>query len=261
MKIPHPNFGTHLLSIFLLAASSFADEAMSGFVPGEVSEYKITWLTIPLAWSRSTTDTIKENDRELIRLRMVSKTYRPYTYIYEVNDVTEVIIDPETGLPIRQDIELHEGDRHKSHFTTFDHANRTATFIDRVAGTTNTIPIEANTLEIYTYIYSLRNQGLEAISKTQHTLYVDGAVHDFSIKIGKEKKIKLPDYGKIRSIAVEPIAKFNGLFLREGKIIFWVSKEQRRMITCIQARVPVGRVTVKLQQVSGPGNDFWVRSK
>ena len=55
------------------------------------------------------------------------------------------------------------------------------------------------------------------------------------------------------------MGEFDGLFLRKGKIMFWVSKKDRRMITCIKAKVPVGKITAKLQRVTGPGNDFWVR--
>lgn len=246
---------------FLLPIMSNASDLRECFIPGEVSEYKVTWFRIPLAWSKSTTDTVEENGRELIRLRMVSKTYKAYSHIYKVDDVIEILIDPVTGLPVRQDIETREGDRHKSQLTTFDHKNRTATYLDRIAGTTNSVAIEADTLEIYSYIYSLRNRDLKELENNKHKLFVEGEIHDFSIKIGKERNIKLPTYGKVESIAVEPIAAFNGLFLRQGKITFWISKEKRRMITSIKAKVPIGKITVTLQSVTGPGEDFWVRSK
>ena len=58
-----------------------------------------------------------------------------------------------------------------------------------------------------------------------------------------------------------PIAEFDGLFLRQGKVFFWVSKENRRMVTWVEAKVPVGKVSVKLREVSGPGDDFWVRKE
>ncbi|MEE9369020.1 MAG: DUF3108 domain-containing protein [Pontiella sp.] len=241
--------------------STFAEVSHDIFIPGEVSEYKITWMRIPLAWSRSETDTIEEDGRKLIRLRIISKTYSTYTYIYKVNDVVEVIIDPESGLPIRQDIVVREGGRNKSQLTIFDHKNRVATYIDRIASTTNTVAIDSDTQEVYSYIYSIRKRDINKLAANKHKIFVDGELHDFGIKIGKDAQIKLPTYGKVDSTAIEPVAAFNGLFLREGKITFWISKKNRRMITCIKAKVPIGKITVKLQSVAGPGEDFWVNTE
>ncbi|VGO12065.1 hypothetical protein PDESU_00615 [Pontiella desulfatans] len=231
------------------------------FIPGEVTEYKVSWMGIPLAWSKSSTETITENGRELIRIRMVSQTYKAYTHIYKVDDVTEVIVDPETALPLRLDLVLNEGSRQKSHLTLFDHANKTATFHDRIAGTTHVVAIESRTQDILSFIYSIRNDNLEILAENVHTVFVDGKIHEMGLAIRKDGQIKLPDYGKIDCSQVEPIAEFDALFLREGKIFFWISKQNRRMVTCVHAKVAVGKISVKLQQVSGPGNDFWVRRK
>ena len=89
-------------------------------------------MGIPLAWSESTTDTVEENGRQLIRFRIVSRNYKAYSYIYKVDNITEVIIDPETALPVRLDVILNEGTIHKSHQTTFLHARKTAVFHDRI---------------------------------------------------------------------------------------------------------------------------------
>ena len=260
MKTPLKLFCSFALIVWM-SLSTFASGSLGTFIPGEVSEYKVTWMRIPLAWSRSVTDTIVENGRELIRLRMISKTYAPYTHIYKVDDVVEIIIDPETGLPLRQDVEIREGNRHKSQLTVFDHENLTAVYQDRITGTSTHVAINHDTLEIYSYIYSLRNRNIAELAANGHKLFVDGEVHDFGIRIGKDDKIKLPSYGKVESTAIEPVAAFNGLFLREGKITFWISKQNRRMITCIKAKVPFGKITVKLQSVAGPGVDFWVNTE
>lgn len=243
------------------ACGSLAEDFSSCFIPGEVSEYKVTWMGIPLAWSKTTTESIIENERELIRLRMVTKTYKTYSHIYKVDDITEVIIDPVTALPVRLDLILNEGSRKKSHQTFFDHENRTATFHDRLAGTTNSIAIESNTREIMSFLYSMRHVKLEDLSRAVHTVYVDGKIHEMGVGLLKDKRVKLPNYGKVDCNQIEPIAEFDALFLREGKIFFMISKQNRRMVTCIQAKVAVGKISVKLQSVTGPGDDFWIKEK
>jgi len=251
--------------ILLLGLAAFATLADSDystcFIPGETTGYKVSWMGIPLAWSKNTTEAIVENGRELVRIRTVSKSYKAYGKIYKVDDIKEVDIDPKTGLPVRIDLRMHEGSIRKSELTLFDHANRTALFHDRIANTTNSVEIASQTRDIVSFLYSMRNEKPEDLAAKTHTLLVGGKLYDLNLKIRKEGRIKIPGYGKVDCIQLEPIAEFDGLFLRKGKIFFWVSKNNCRMITCIQAKVPVGKIKVKLQTVSGTGDEFWDNKK
>ncbi|MDF7801675.1 DUF3108 domain-containing protein [Pontiellaceae bacterium B1224] len=249
------------LLIALTAGHAMARDYSSCFVPGEVSEYRVTWMMIPLSWSKTTTEAITEDDRELIRIRMETQTYATYTHIYKVDDITEVIVDPVTALPLRLDLIMNEGSREKSHLTTFDHANKTATFIDRIAGTTNSVAIESNTREVMTFLYAMREESMLNLTNEIHSIFVDGKMHEMGVGHVENEHIKLPDYGKVECDKIEPIAEFDALFLREGKIFFWISKINRRMITCVKAKVAVGNITVKLQSVTGPGDDFWIKER
>ena len=250
-----------ILLIGLAAVTAKAGDYSKCFIPGETSEYKVSWMGIPLAWSGSTTEKIVENGRELIRIRMVSQTYKTYTHIYKVDDVTEVVVDPETALPLRLDLQLNEGSRRKSHLTVFDHAGKTATFIDRAAGTTNTVAIDSHTQDVLTFLYSVRNEKLETLAQKKYKLFVDGKLYDLGMQIREEGHVNLPEYGKIASTLVEPVAEFDGLFLRQGKIFFWISKQDHRMVTCVEAKVPVGKIKVKLEKASGTGNTFWDKTE
>ena len=253
-----------LCSILLAGATvltAAAEDYSKCFIPGEVARYKVSWMKLPLAWSETSIDTVTENERDLIRIRMISKSYKAYAHIYKVNNLTEVIIDPKTALPIRLDVLLDEGGRKKSHLTVFHHDKEIAVFQDRISKDIRVVPINRDTQEVLSFLYSSRKKDLKLLASQTHTLFVDGKLYALDLKTGKDKKIKLPDYGKVLSTEVEPIAEFDGLFLRKGKIFFWVSKQDRRMVTCIKAKVAVGKVTVKLQKVSGPGDDGWVKKK
>jgi hypothetical protein len=246
---------TATIIVCSLALASAASTNSAAFIPGETAEYKVSWMGIPLAWSTTSID----STNGLIRIRQVTQTYKAYTHIYRVDDATEVMVDPASSLPISLDFELDEGTIRKSHFTRFDHANKSAVFIDRISNTTNTVAIKEDTRDILTFLYSVRNQSFEALANEIHELFVDGKIYELGIEIHRTKGLHLPEYGKVECTEIEPLAEFDGLFLRQGKIFFWVSKQNRRMVTCIEAKVPVGKISVKLQTVSGPGNDFWVR--
>lgn len=253
-----------LYCILLLACpvlTGAAEDYSKCFIPGEVSEYKASWMGIPLARSINTTETLEENGRKLIRIRTVSKSYKAYAPIYKVNDIKEVIIDPETSLPLRIDLQINEGNIKKSHLTLLDHANRTALFIDRIAGTTNQVKIASQTRDIVTFLYAARNQTPKELTAQTHFLISNGKFYEMTVKIKKKDRIKLPDYGKIDCIKMEPIGEFDDDFLRKGELFFWISTDTQRMITCMKAKVPVGKITIKLQNVSDSGDSFWDKIK
>ncbi len=243
----------------LIAGAVHAEDYSGCFIPGEIAEYRISWMGLPIAWSKTSTELITQDGRKLFRLRMESKNYKAYNHIYKVDDHTEVLIDPETALPVRIDLRIHEGNRRRSHRTIFNHDKKIAFFEDRIAKVTNEVPITAKTQDVFSFIYANRNASLESLAKQNHMLYADGKVYELGMKIIDEDRIKVPGHGRVKSVQVEPIAEFDGMFVRKGKIVFWVSKENRRMVTCIKAKVPVGKITAKLQKVSGPGDDFWAK--
>ena len=241
----------------LTALTARADDFSVPFVPGEVIEYKIYWIGLPIAWARIATDTVVEEERELIRITMVARTYKAYKHIFEVDDKTEVTIDPDTALPVRHDWIINEGTIHKSHLTTFYHDKKVAVFQDRISKDIREIPIESDTQEIFSFIYGNRNADIEKLAARKHRLLVTGKLYDLELKISDHDKIRLPHFGKVASMEIEPVADFDGIFLRKGKVFFWISKEPTRVVTYIKTRVSLGRIAAKIHDVSCPVKGFW----
>lgn len=245
----------------MVVSAAMAEDYSDCFIPGEVAEYKISWMTLPLAWSKISTDTVNENGRELIRIRMLSKSYKAYAHIYKVDNLTEVIIDPNTALPIRLDFKQDEGGRRRSHLTVFHHDKQIAIFRDRITKDIKVVSIHPETRDILSFIYSGRNKTLLELAEKTHVLYVGGKLYSLDLGIRDDKQIRLPDYGKVPCTEVFPIAKFDGWFLRKGKLFFWVSKGNHPMITCVKAKVSVGKISIKLQEASSTGDRFWDNKK
>jgi len=78
------------------------------------------------------------------------------------------------------------------------------------------------------------------------------------VKTMKQEEIDVDKYGDVLSTKYEPIAQFEGLFVSKGRMFMWVSNDDRRICTKLQAKIPVASVRMKLLDVDGPGDDFWV---
>ncbi|NOU37039.1 MAG: DUF3108 domain-containing protein [Kiritimatiellaceae bacterium] len=254
-------------SRFIIRCSAvllFAGSAAAGGLPFPLNErldYRISWNGILVAWSTSTTGMIETNGTNYVFVRVETQTYPIFDVFYRVNDLHECLLDPETLLPVRFEKNMREGRSRYHDVTTFDYANGVARFENVGAGTVTNVPISADTRDYLSFMYFMRGQELTPGKTTTHHVLADDKVYEVLVHAGEIEKIGLSNYPDVPSLQLDPEAAFNGLFVRCGKATLWVSRDPRRLLTCMKAWVPFGRVTVRLNDVSGDGNDFWITKK
>ena len=252
-----------MLCCFIIAALSVSLSARElSFPVGEELVYGGTWNGIPVARGRSTVSEAEFNGKPVIRLRVEIQTYSFFSAVFEVDDLYESLVDPETFLPVRFEKKLSEG-RYRCHeITTFDFETLTARYEHQINGKVKEYPIRADTRDIISFMYFLRGEQLRPDSKYQYHVMADEKLYELFIKTKTNEKIDLPDYKeKVPSLRLEPEAMFDDLFVRSGKATVWVSSDPRRVMTFAKVSVPFGRVRTTLQEINGPGSDFWINKK
>jgi hypothetical protein len=241
---------------------AFAVSADLPFPVGEELRYSVSWNFIPVAWSRSVVERDTVDGREVIALRIETKTYAFFNSFFKVDDFHESLIDPETFLPIRYTKNLKEGNYRAHEVTTFDFENLTAHFVSKTNDEEKEYAIEPDTRDIVSFMYFMRSREIEPESQSCYRVMADEKLYDLMVNARGLDEIDLDHYpGKIPSLEMVPEAKFDGLFVSEGKATLWVSRDVRRLMTFAKLKVPFGRVRVKLEEVSGPGDDFWITEK
>jgi len=238
-----------------------ASAAELPFPLNERLDYHISWNGILVAWSVATTGIVETNGTNYVAVRVETQTYPVFDVFYKVNDLHECLLDPETLLPVRFEKTMREGRSHYQDVTTFDYASGTARFENLEAGTVTNVPIRSDTRDYLSFMYFMRGQTMSPAMTTTYSVLADDQVYEVLVRADKVENIGLLNYPDVPSLRVEPEAAFNGLFVRSGKATLWVSQDLRRIMTCVKARVPFGRITVKLHDVSGGGDDFWIREK
>jgi len=249
-----------VVSIWLLFSAA-ANAADLPFPLNERLDYHISWNGIRVAWSVSTTAMAEENGTNYVAVRVETQTYPVFDVFYRVSDLHECLLDPETLRPVRFTKIMREGSSRYHDVTTFDYANGMARFENVEAGTVTNVPISADTRDYLSFMYFMRGQELTPGTVTNYQVLADNKVYDLLVHAEKVEDIGLPKYPDVPSLRIEPEAAFNGLFVRSGKATLWVSRDLRRIMTCLKARVPFGQVTVRLYDVSGGGDDFWIWKK
>jgi hypothetical protein len=247
-------------SFLLLCAAAGAKELP--FPIGEELIYSITWLGVPVAWTKATTQMDTYEGRDVLALRLETRTYSFFEHIFKVEDFHESLIDPVTLLPLRYTQNLKERNYRCHEVTTFDFETMKAHYTHLLNGKEKTYDIKPDTRDIVSHMYFMRSVALEENSQTRYRVMTDEKIYDLLLTTFGKKPVELPRYDrKILSLEMKPEAMFDGLFVRKGKATVWVSCDSRRLLTVARLSTPFGRVSLTLQKVNGPGDDFWITEK
>lgn len=232
------------------------------FEVGEEVLYDIYWGFIKVGHSHVTTEWVDHEDgRRLLRIRFESRSNNVIAKVYPVEDVQEVLIDPETFLPVVYSKNSRQGSKKYNEVTRFDHAAGIAFWESILKGQTKEVPIDGDTRDLISLMYLIRTMEHTPGSEIQTRVFTEEKIYDLFVKILRKENVDLDRYGDVASMLFEPEAAFDGLFVRKGKIRMWVSDDHRRLCTKITARVPVASISIELAEVRGPGQDFWVGKK
>lgn len=236
-----------------------AAEPSLWFPVGEELTYRIYWGFIPVGKARVLTRWIEEDGKRLIAIRYRTRNNKVLATLYPVDDVMESIVDPETFLPVRFTMKLREGGYRAHEVTTFDYETKTAHWKSLRNGDTKEYEIDDDTRDIVTFMFYMRAHRFQMKETKTFRVMADEKLYDLMIRAEGFEDIGLKAFGKIRSLKLVPQAKFKGLFVRKGKMVLWVSDDDRFITTRVKVSVPVANVTVVLAEVRGPGDDRWVR--
>lgn len=256
-----------LAALFLLLAAGLPARAEEGgatnlwFPVGEGLEYRAYWGVIPVAYATVTNDWVELNGKTYLSIRMRTRSNDFLSKIYPVDDHLESVIDPETFLPVKFTKRLKEGRYWTHEETTFDHANKKATWRSIKSGNVKELDIESDTRDLISFMYSMRKgEFLKPGDEMQFRVMADEKIYDLGVRAEKLDKFRVSDYGWLESMKIEPIATFGGLFVRhKGRAWMWISPDTRRIVTKISVSIPVANVNVLISKVTGPGDDFWVK--
>lgn len=263
------NMCTHIVTALLAAILIWSPTVQADpvnyqdnpwFEIGEKLDYHIYWGIFHVALSEATTQWVEHEGKQMISIQFRTRSNSFIENFYPVDDFLESLIDPETFLPVRFIKRLREGSYRCDEVTTFDHEAGTAEFVKthedgRV--TTRTYEIKPDTRDLICTMYYLRSKPLEVGKDYTLEVMADEKLYDLFLNVPKKETVDLPAYGELPTIRIEPKAKFEGLFVRKGKMTVWATDGPYRVLAKVSAKVPVAKVHIKLYNVGGPDADTW----
>jgi len=255
-----------LLSLLLSAtapegAASNAPPAWADFAfpVGEELVYRVYWGFIPVGKTRIVTRWVEENGRKLLAIRYRARSNRVLAAIYPVDDIVEAVVDPVSFRPVRFVKNLKEGSHRNQEVTLYDFEKGTAHWESRTKNKSRDYPVEEDTRDLVTFMYFVRGQRFEEGTNRRFRVSDDDKLYDLTVKAYGEEPLELQGFGKVKCMKLEPVAEFQGLFVRKGRMLIWIVQGERCIVTRVVASLPVANVRAVLSEVHGPGDDFWIR--
>lgn len=229
------------------------------FPVGEVLIYDLYWGIIPVGTAEISSEMVETNGAKFLVLKAKAKTNYVVAKLYPVDDYVESTVDPATFLPVRYTQRLREGRHKRDDEIVFDHKKKTAHW--EKAGGTNKMDIAINedTRDVLSLYYFARSKPYKKGEKEKFAVVVDNKLYDLDLDGIGEENMSVGDYGKMKCMQVEPKAKFGAIFVRKGKVNLWFSSDKRQVCVRMVGKVPVANVRAVLAEVSGPGDDLWVK--
>jgi hypothetical protein len=170
-----------------------------------------------------------------------------FSWIFRVEDHYLTFVDEQTIAPLRFEQHIKEGNFHKDFVAEFDQRKKVA----RAEGKEYPTPQYVHDILsafyfVRTVDFSRKNAG---DMMTMSNFYSDTS-YDLGVKVLGRQELEI-EAGTFRTIVVEPLVKEGGLFKSEGRIVIWLTDDERKIPVRVNTKVIIGSIDTELRSYSG----------
>jgi hypothetical protein len=170
---------------------------------------------------------------------------------YEVRDDIKTLVDTEGGFTRLFDMEQNEGNYHATERIEFDYAAMEAKYVKTTQKLleqktrTKVISLRDKVQDPLSCLYYIRGLDMAVGSEHKMTVNTNKKNWTMSLKVLREEEQEFSGLGKVTCLVVEPVAEFQGIFVRKGKATVWLEK-QTKVPMMMRVSIPIGSASAVL---------------
>ena len=223
---------------------------------GERPTMRVTYAHILAGRAWVGVDAQEHQGRPLLRLtlRVRSEGFFAWLFRYKVDDYTVALWDPATGCSHGIEKHLREGRAVRDQRVDIDPKTGVARVEDRKVRQ-KVFELGPCALDVFSAFFAARQKGLARDGKLTVRVFDNGKLYDLTFKLLGYEVLDLPaPLGRrVLTQVVEPlIPKGSGLFAQEGRLVIWVTADERRIPVRLRSKVAVGSVSADLEAYTPP---------
>ncbi len=180
-----------------------------------------------------------------------------FSWIYEVRDRYETFLDVKGVFPWRFEQHVKEGSFRRDFEANFDQHSHIA------YTSKGQFPIPPHVHDIVSAFYYVRTADFSHSRPGErihlHNFYKD-STYSLDVKYIGRQTVEVKA-GTFKCIIVEPMVKEGGLFKSEGRILIWLSDDERKIPVKVSTQVLIGSIDAELREYSGLSGPLTARIK
>lgn len=228
-------------------ALRYVENQAFGF--GERLEYRVGYKFITAGTAAFTIakDPITVNGRPCFDIRFDVQSLKSLDFLYKVRDRYRTLVDIDGVFPWRFEQSIREGGYSRDYSASFDHAAKKAFTTDGEFAT------EQYVHDIVSAFYFVRTHDLRKFKKGDEIAlknFYDKETHDLKVKVLGRQQVEV-DAGVFNCVVIEPMVKQGGLFKSDGRIMIWLSDDERKIPVKVSTKIPIGSIDAELTSYRG----------
>ena len=220
---------------------------------GAKLKFSIQWLGMEVGTADVAVKGIEEiRGRKAYHIAVSVRSNSVIDLIYPVRDEHHSYIDVEHFHSLRFEKVLKEGRYRADGVWDFDQEAHKAVYLSRRNGSKKQMLIPKDVQDQVSAAFWLRVQPMKTGETVTIPINVDETNLKLAIKILKQEQIHIDKLGVFEAMQVEPEVKFQGVFIHRGKMMGWMSTDNKRLPLLMKTKIPVlGAVNVVLVGYEG----------
>lgn len=217
------------------------------FKPGESLKFAVqygfinagnAWLEVP---------EVKDyNGHSVYTLVARAESNSFFSSMYRVRNRIESYWDRDGRFSWRYAEDRQEGHYRANELIDFDQDRHEARYKNG-----QTFPIPPEVQDALSSFYFTRFQALPLGGTVVFDYHASKKSSPLEVRVLGRQKIKTPA-GRFNCIAIEPMLNAGGIFKNKGRLVIWLTDDERRMPVMMKSKVMIGSISVVLQEVK-PG--------
>ncbi|MBN2010371.1 DUF3108 domain-containing protein [candidate division KSB1 bacterium] len=185
------------------------------------------------------------NNRPCYHIVTEARSNRFFSAFYKVRDRVESFMDRDGLYAWRYEKHLREGHYKADQYVEYDQLNRLA-----ITDKRDTLRIPPCIQDILTTFYYIRTLPMEVGKSLFIDNHADKKLYPLEIKVHKKERIKVKA-GEFNCLVVEPMLRSDAIFKQRGRLLVWLTDDNRRMPVQMKSKVMIGSITAELKKYKG----------
>ena len=191
------------------------------------------------------------------RVEFTVNSHPSFNWIYKVEDRYLTYIDVDAIVPWKFEQHIREGSYRRDFIAEFDQVRHIA----RTTEGQYEVPEYVHDIMSAFYYARVLDYSNMKIGEgpTLFNFYKDKS-HELKVRFLGRQELEV-EAGTFNTIVVEPLVKEGGLFKSEGRIVIWLSDDDRKIPVRVNTKVVIGSIDTELKEYSGLAGPLTARIK